>query len=67
MLTLEIGNKIQWTSAEGVLIGIIKRIYIAMNAKDQMVPWMVIENNNRTVTLCASHQNLKMMKVYFLA
>ena len=67
MLTLEIGNKIQWTSAEGVLIGIIKRIYISMNGKDIMVPWMVIENNNRTVTLCASDQNLKMMRVYFLA
>ena len=67
MLILEIGDKIQWTSAEGVLIGIVKRIYIAMNAKNQMTPWMVIENNNRTVTLCASDQNLKMMKVYFLA
>ena len=67
MFNLEIGDKIQWTSAEGVLIGIIKRIYISMNGKNQMVPWMVIENNNRTVTLCASDQNLKMMKVYFLA
>lgn len=67
MLTLENGNKIQWSSAEGVLTGIIKRIYISMNGKNEMVPWMVIENNNRTVTLCASHQNLKMMKVCFLA
>ena len=67
MLSLEIGDKIQWSSAEGVLIGIIKRIYISMNGKNQMVPWMVIENNNRTVTLGASDQNLKMMRVYFLA
>jgi hypothetical protein len=61
---LNIGDTITWTSAAGKLTGTIKNIVLSENAAEKTVPWIdVIYGDNRGVRLCATHSNLKMMKV----
>jgi hypothetical protein len=38
------GDKVQWNSAAGVLIGTVQCIRIGKNALEKMVPWLQIEN-----------------------
>jgi hypothetical protein len=63
-MKLTVGDKITWTSAAGKLNGIIKNIVLSENAAEKTVPWIdVIYGDNHGVRLCATHSNLKMMKV----
>ena len=36
-----IGDRVSYSSAEGIIRGELVDIYIAKNAKDEMVPWFV--------------------------
>ena len=43
---IQIGDRVRYSSAEGIIRGELVDIYIAKNAKDEMVPWFVIEMYN---------------------
>jgi len=63
-MKLNIGDKITWASAAGKLTGTIKNIALSENAAEKTVPWIdVVYGDNHGVRLCATHSNLKMMKV----
>jgi hypothetical protein len=65
-MKLNINDTITWSSAAGKLTGTIKNIALAENAAEKIVPWIDVlygENNCNGVRLCATHSNLKMMKV----
>ena len=65
-MKLEIGTKITWVSAAGKLNGEIVNIVLSLNAAGQVVPWIDVEVAGRSSTrLCATHSNLRMMKVAY--
>lgn len=76
-MKLAIGNQVRWESAAGVKFGTIKNIVLAPAANDKVTPWIDIEIRefyklsgtylNRSVRLCASDSNLKMMRVALVA
>ena len=73
VMKIEIGNKIKWDSAAGVLTGTVKNIMLNLNAANQTIPWMDVADitdefgskysSNR---MCANDGYLKMMKVEVL-
>lgn len=71
MQTLNVNDKIQWSSAAGVLTGIIKNISLAKNSNDELIPWLDIHYVTSVemrkpvgeCRLCATDGYLKMMKV----
>jgi hypothetical protein len=68
MNKLNIGDMVGWSSAAGYKEGKIKNIVLARTAADTLVPWIDIEYKiardcYNSVRLCATEQNLKMMKV----
>ncbi len=69
-MKVAIGNTVSWASAAGVMVGVVKNIELNTNAAFQTVPWMDVEVQGPTrtysVRLCATHQNLVMMKVEVL-
>ena len=66
-MKLEIGTKITWVSAAGKLHGEIVNMVLSLNAANQVVPWIDIKSPGRSSTrLCATHGNLRMMKVELL-
>lgn len=67
-MKLEIGNRIIWTSAAGVLVGEIYNIVLAPNAANKTIPWIdvKVEGRNNRVRLCASHDYLAQLKVALL-
>ena len=69
-MKVSIGNTITWSSAAGVMVGVVKNIELNQNAAFQTVPWIDVEVQGKTHThiirLCASHQNLVMLKVEVL-
>ena len=65
-MKLNVNDKITWVSAAGKLTGTIKNIALSENAAEKTVPWIDVlygENNCYGVRLCATHSNLKMLKV----
>ena len=66
-MNLEIGTKIRWESAIGVMRGTIKNIVLAPTADGKVSPWIDVEyllaRHGTTVRLCATDSNLKMMRV----
>ena len=65
-MKLTIGDKISWVSAAGKLTGKIINIALSENAAEKTVPWIDViygDNDCHGVRLCATHSNLKMMKV----
>lgn len=38
------GDKVQWNSAAGVLVGTVQCIRIGKNALDKMIPWLQISD-----------------------
>jgi hypothetical protein len=65
-MKLNINDTITWSSAAGKLTGKIINIVLAENAAEKTVPWIDViygENNCNGVRICATHSNLKMMKV----
>jgi len=67
-MNLNINDTVSWSSAAGNLEGVITNICLNLNAAEQTVPWIDIQVINKqgraySVRLCATHQNLKMMRV----
>jgi hypothetical protein len=70
---ISLGARITWTSAAGVLTGIVKNIEIDLNAAQKMIPWMTVtkirnltENTESSdLMLCATDDYMKMMKMEF--
>jgi hypothetical protein len=65
------GNRVSWKSAAGDLTGTIKRFYLARNANDELIPWMVInvdktQKTGGTATLCAIESYLQSMHLELL-
>jgi hypothetical protein len=66
-MKIQIGNKIRYSSAAGVLTGTISNIVLSENAANQTIPWVDIKfDKGNGVRMCASDQYLKMMKVEVL-
>lgn len=42
------GDKVQWNSAAGVLVGTVQCIRIGKNALDKMIPWLQISSISKT-------------------
>jgi hypothetical protein len=74
-MNLAIGNQVRWESAAGVKFGTIKNIVLSPAANDKVTPWIDVESlvqisdmyQFRSVRLCASDSNLKMMRVALVA
>ena len=63
-MKLEIGTKITWVSGAGRLNGTITNITLSPSAAGNITPWITVNYGPRTgVTMCASDNYLKMMKV----
>jgi hypothetical protein len=67
-MNLNINDTVSWTSAAGDLEGVITNITLNLNAANQVVPWIdilvgQIAGHDYSVCLCATHSNLKMMRV----
>jgi len=67
-MNLNINDNISWSSAAGDLEGVITNITLNLNAANQVVPWIdvkidEINGHDISVRLCATHNNLKMMRV----
>jgi hypothetical protein len=72
-MKMEIGNKIRWKSAAGVLTGVVKSIKLDMNAAKQVCPWILVEDvenwvgmTQSNVMLNGNDGYLKMMRVEVL-
>jgi hypothetical protein len=74
-MNLSIGTKVRWESAAGVKFGTIKNIVLSPAANNTVTPWIDVESlvqisdmyQLRSVRLCASDSNLKMMNVSLVA
>ena len=67
-MNLNINDNISWSSAAGSLEGVITNITLNLNAANQVVPWIDVkidEINGHVISvrLCATHNNLTMMRV----
>lgn len=66
-MKLEIGTRVRWESAAGVLRGTITNITLSPSASGAVTPWIDIKTegrgNGNSVRLCALDSNLKMMRV----
>jgi hypothetical protein len=67
-MNLNINDTVSWSSAAGALEGVITNICLNLNAANQIVPWIDIQTINKQgrmfmTRLCATDQNLKMMRV----
>lgn len=75
MENIKIGDVVGWSSMAGYKEGTVKNIVLATNAAGKIVPWIDVEyaiTNYRGISidmrwtrvrLCASQENLTMMKV----
>jgi hypothetical protein len=74
-MNLAIGNQVRWESAAGAKRGTIKNIVLSPAANNKVTPWIDVEclvqisdmYQLRSVRLCASDSNLKMMRVELVA
>ena len=64
-MRIDIGTMITWESAAGKLEGSVLDIRLDLNAAGTVVPWMVVQeyDTGSRVTLCATGEYLKQMKV----
>jgi hypothetical protein len=67
-MNLNIDDTVTWSCAAGDMEGVITNICLNLNAADQTVPWIDIQAINKqgwmfSTRLCATEQNLKMMRV----
>ena len=68
MNNLNINDTISWSSAAGNLEGVITNICLNLNAANQIVPWIdvtlgQVAGHDYSVRLCATHGNIKMMRI----
>ena len=69
-MKLEVGDRIKYVSAAGVLTGIVNKIILSENAAGETIPWIDIaymEGQCSKVRMCASDAYLKQMKVEVLS
>ena len=74
-MNLATGTKVRWESAAGVKFGTIKNIVLSPAANNRVTPWIDVEclvqisdmYQLRSVRLCATDSNLKMMRVALVA
>ena len=74
-MNLATGTKVRWESAAGVKFGTIKNIVLSPAANNKITPWIDVEclvqisdmYQLRSVRLCATDSNLKMMRVALVA
>jgi hypothetical protein len=67
-MNLNINDTVSWSSSAGDLEGVITNITLNLNAANQVVPWIDVKIDEVaghviSVRLCATHSNLKMMRV----
>jgi len=64
-MRIEIGTFISWESASGSRVGEVVNMRLDLNAAGTVVPWIVVEQpaTGARVTLCATHEYMKQMKV----
>ena len=68
-MNLNLNDTVSWSSAAGNLEGVITNICLALNAADQIVAWIDIAvigqvtGHVYSVRLCATHSNLKLLRV----
>ena len=64
-MKLEIGTRVRWESAAGVLRGTITNITLSPSASGAVTPWIDIKTDGSrgSTRLCALDSNLKMMRV----
>jgi hypothetical protein len=65
-----VGDRVRWESAAGAARGEILEIRLAPNAKNELIPWLLIEcikdNKPVKIKLCGTDSYLKMMKFKLL-
>ena len=63
---IRVGDRVRWECHAGTIRGEILEIRLAHNAKDELIPWLIIEytENNKSckTMLCGTDSYLKMMK-----
>ena len=63
---VRVGDRVRWECHAGTIRGEILEIRLAHNAKDELIPWLIIEyiNDNKPgkINLCGTDSYLKMMK-----
>ena len=66
-MNLNVNDTVTWSSSAGILKGVITNICLNLNAANQVVPWIDVNvdiaGRDYSVRLCATHQNLKAMRV----
>lgn len=69
-MKIKINDTVTWSSAAGQLTGTVANIVLGLNAANETIPWMDIDNivDNKGnqiggVRLCANNNYLKMMRV----
>ena len=64
-MKLEIGTRVRWESAAGVLRGTITNITLSPSASGAVTPWIDIKTDGSrgSTRLCALDSNLKAMRV----
>jgi hypothetical protein len=67
-MRLNTNDRISWSSAAGVMTGVITNIELNLNAAQKIVPWIDIksftdEGRTFSTRLCATQGNLVMMQV----
>jgi len=62
-----VGDRVRWQSPVGAMRGEVKEISLKLNAKNELVPWLIIQTGSfsglshlNQVTVCGN--DLKMMK-----
>ena len=65
-----VGDRVRWECAAGTTRGEILEIRLAPNAKDELIPWLIIEyikdNKPVKIKICGTDSYLKMMKFKLL-
>lgn len=65
-----VGDRVRWECHAGTIRGEVTEIRLAHNAKDELIPWLIIEyiENTKPVKtmLCGTDSYLKMMKFKLL-
>lgn len=62
MKSVQIGDRVRWESAAGVIRGEIVDIRLGLNAKEELVPWLTIQTGSNRVQICGHDSYLKSMK-----
>ena len=72
MKKIEVGNKVEWTSAAGVIKGQVLGIYLDKNLEGVLIPWIRVGYIHQlshlpvNTVICGTDSYLKMMKFQVL-